>query len=206
MRKNSVAVVIPIFGEDPYWDRIALRALASVAKQTRAPEEVFMIRSTSLASARNAGLMITSSEWVCFLDADDELEPGYLEAMLDHALTGDLRYPRVRHIDKEGRVCDPFFPKVWDLQKENHMVCATLVRARAVIAFGGFREWPAYEDWDLWLRMIHAGAHAQFVPDAVYLYHREEGTMLNQVANPKLLMQRIIRSHEDGECLPHSFH
>lgn len=41
--------------------------------------KVFHKENGGVSSARNFGLNLISNEWVCFVDADDELEPDYLE-------------------------------------------------------------------------------------------------------------------------------
>jgi hypothetical protein len=36
---------------------------------------------------------------------------------------------------------------------------------------GGWRDWPFYEDWDLFLRCWRAGASVEAIPEAVYIAH-----------------------------------
>src|SRR6266498_1421373 len=73
----------------------------------------------SLHVARNLGLAQVETAWVCFLDADDELAPGFFEEM--EKVEGDLRPPSVNHVH-EGVT---FMPRVVGKNGvHNHMCVA----------------------------------------------------------------------------------
>jgi GT2 family glycosyltransferase len=130
-----------------------------------------------LAEARNEGLRQVQTEWTIFLDADDELAPGYVDAMATG--TADLRAPSVRYI-KGSRTQEPYVPKVAGhdhkcsgkcLKDGNWLVIGAAARTEVLRDVGGFREWDCYEDWDLWLRCWMAGATVEAVPSAEYIAH-----------------------------------
>ena len=130
----------------------------------------------TLAEARNAGLDDVTTEHVVFLDADDELEHGYIEAMKGG--TADLRAPQVRYVTPTTAQA-PYFPRVAGHQHDctgeclpdgNWLVIGTAVRtdlARAV----RFREEPIYEDWSFFLRCWTRGCTVERIPGAVYRAH-----------------------------------
>jgi glycosyltransferase involved in cell wall biosynthesis len=162
----DVTVGVATFG-DPAWEELAYRrAIPSAERQSR----VVHRHGTTLAEARNWALSVVRSEWVVFLDADDELGPGFVEAM--GAATGDLRYPAISRVFKRratpARCVPPF-----DIRDGNYLSIGTAVRASLVRAVGGWREWPVLEDWDLWLRCWKAGAVPVAVPEAVYLARKD---------------------------------
>lgn len=160
----DVTVVVATFGGAEWTELAQSRAIPSGALQAPVVYE----HGETLATARNAGAERATSEWLCFLDADDELAPGYMSAMA--AADGDLRAPAVTYV-RNGR---PGTPKVWPampLTEGNYLVIGSLVRREMFLAVGGFREYSLYEDWDLWQRCWLAGAEIVQVPDAVYIAH-----------------------------------
>lgn len=134
----------------------------------------------TLARARNEALaLVGGTEWVVFLDADDELTPGYINALAGGA--ADLRAPAVSYV-KHGRPRAPYVPKVAGHSHDctagcvasgegNWLVVGAAARAQLLREIGGWAEWPVYEDFDLWMRAILAGASVEAIPEAVYLAH-----------------------------------
>jgi glycosyltransferase involved in cell wall biosynthesis len=169
----DVSVVVATFGDRSWCDLAGRRAVPSALAQTLAPREVIPHHGTSLAQARNEAAAEATGEWLCFLDADDELDPGYLAAMT--TATGDLRAPAVQYVHEDHE--DP--PVVFDdreIREMNPCVIGTLVRRDAFWTVGGFGEWPVYEDWALFLALALRGAVIEHVPDAVYRAHVREGS------------------------------
>ncbi len=166
---NDVTVIIPIFGDVERWGLLAQRALASALCQTVPAVDVIVSVAETLQEARNRPAAAAETEWLCFLDADDELDPRYLEEML--AGTGDLRQPATLGV-VEGQE-DPF-PVVIPakpLLDGNYIVIGALVRREIFESAGGFSELPAYEDWDLWIRCWLEGAVITTCPEAIYRVH-----------------------------------
>lgn len=160
----DVTIVVGTYGDEE-WIQQAQRAIASAKRQ---PAEVIHVHGETLAKARNAGIEQAATEWVLCLDADDELAPGCVEALL--AADGDLRCPAVSYV-RGGHPCRP---KLWppvDLCDGNYLVVGTLVRREMYLAIGGFAEWPLYEDWAAFQLMAKAGATITQVPAAVYIAH-----------------------------------
>lgn len=178
-----IGVVIGTFGDDT-WRNLG-HALSDVAREANPDVPVISSHDRTLADARNTGAKILTEHcdvtWLCFLDADDSLESGYLPAMrrrvdeLDR-LYGHRRYPAllmpaVRYVNPDGTETPPGIPNgtprrpLWEI---NRGVIGTLIDAHTFAEVDGFRELSLYEDWDLWLRAIAAGARVHEVVDAVY--------------------------------------
>lgn len=166
--RETIAIVIASYG-DLSWGTLATkRAFASTRDQSM--DEVILdhYEDLSLGAARNAAAERTRCDWLCFLDADDELEEGYIEAMRavlppDHRT---LLAPMVRIVPGTKA---PIFPnRHVPVTELNHCVIGTLVPRSLFRAVGGFGEEKLYEDWALWLRCLRAGAIIQYVEGAVY--------------------------------------
>lgn len=192
----DVTVVVATFGDTAWKDLAAQRAVPS-ARAEGIP--VLAVHADTLHDARNCGLGRVDSEWVCFLDADDELEPGYFAAMA--AGEADVRAPSVRYL-RDGRHAAPRMPQVAGhhhictadcLQYGNWLVIGSLVRADMARQVGGFADFPWSEDWDLWVKCWHAGATFEQVPTAVYRAHvRADSRNRGQSREAKLAAHRAI--------------
>lgn len=166
----EVSVVVGTFGDERYREWAVDRAIPSVPEGI----PVIHVHGDTLAGSRNAGLKKVETEWTCFLDADDELMPGYFDAMATG--TADLRGPSVEYTqgDTPQRA---YVPKVAGhrhdctgecLPQGNWLIIGSVARTELVRNVDGFREFPVYEDWDLFLRMWLAGATVEAIPAAVY--------------------------------------
>jgi glycosyltransferase involved in cell wall biosynthesis len=168
----DLSVIVATFGDRDHWDVLADRAVASAVRQA----SVIRSYGPSLHEARNAGAAQADTEWLVFLDADDELEPGFVDAL--ELTDADLRAPLVAYVEN-GHHHPPRLPRVSGHQHDcigeclmfgNWLVIGTAVRRSVFDAAGGFRDWPCYEDWDLWLRCWQQGATVAAAP-AVYRAH-----------------------------------
>lgn len=186
----DVAVIVATFGDLRWWDLAAERAVPSALREV-APERVHQVHGATLAEARNLAAAEVGTEWLCFLDADDELEPGYMAAMAaglagwaagsysgEHGHGPEaLLVPAVRYVDGSGR---PGRARVLNdgrpLLDINRAVIGTLIPRALFAEAGGFGDWPIYEDWALWLRCEGLGATLVDVPGAVYRAHRRPGS------------------------------
>ena len=172
---ETVDVVVATYGSEDLWDLLSARAVASVACQTVLPEAVFQVHDsagTDLSSVRNRAASYSESDWLIFLDADDELDPDYVESMLEGE--GDMRWPSTLGVvdGKEDDAPVLLTPRYDNFLIGNHMVIGTMVRRELFQKVGGFREGlTILEDWDLWIRCVIAGGKARPCPNAIYRVH-----------------------------------
>lgn len=192
----DVGVVIATFGSDEWKALAAERAIPSVGLHD---VPWIHVHGETLHQARNEGLDRIGREWVVHLDADDELEPGYFEAMATG--TADVRAPAVRYV---GGVIErsPHIPRVAGhahacepecLRSGNWLVVGSMVRRDLAIRAGGWRDFPWSEDWDLWVRCWQAGGTIEAIPAAVYRAHvRLDSRNRGQSREAKLAAHRAI--------------
>jgi glycosyltransferase involved in cell wall biosynthesis len=171
--RGTVSIVIGTYGDLDYWDAVAEKAIDSAKNQTVAAE-VIRSHGQSLQEARNYGAEEATGEWLIFLDADDELDLRYVEEMLTG--TGDIRQPATLGIvdgvpDRRPVVIPPA-----PLLERNYLVIGSMCRRDIFLDVEGFRDLECLEDWDLWIRMVLAGATIGCCADAVYKIHVRQGS------------------------------
>jgi glycosyltransferase involved in cell wall biosynthesis len=169
----KISVVIATYG-DREWQALAqTRAAPSVSAQT---SDVIVHHEDdgTIATSRNAAAANAPGDWLLFVDADDEIAPGYLDA-LRAAYTGDdraLLTPRVQTLRKGRPGAPVFFDRGISLRQDNWLILGTLVHRDLFHEVGGFGEYPhGFEDFSLWSKCFRAGATVVKVPEAVYVYH-----------------------------------
>ena len=178
-------VIIATYGDDSWAQMAAGDAMASCVDQG---VDVILSHEGTLAEARNRGAARARTEWLIYLDADDRLAPGYVSALM--GASGDLRAPAVSYVHPSGAEL-PQCLAGRDIERMNPCVIGTAIRAQMFRDLGGFREWPAWEDWCLWLRAYRRGAQIVHVPSAVYLATVRPGSRNAAVTDPRGLHKAI---------------
>lgn len=184
----DVTVCVATFGSRHWIDLAHDRAIPSAYAQD---VPVVYRHEDDLAGARNTAIRAADTEWVIVLDADDELEPGYVAAML--AGTADIRAPRLVALTPDGtRTGVPLAHR--NIEQINPVPVSAMARRADILDAGGFQPWPAWEDWALWLRMVRRGATVEHIAGATLLAHVSPGSRNRLVDNPRQLHARIRAS------------
>jgi hypothetical protein len=211
----NVSILISSFGDEKWKDLAWSRAYPSAVEQDAHEVLVNHEPEGTLASCRNNNAERTTGDFLCHLDADDELAPGYVTAMetvishIDEVLDPlDCLYtPRVQY-EIYGKYQPPkFWPEI-PLSTGSWLVIGTLVPRALFWEVGGFEEWAAYEDWQLFAKCWKAGAQIVKVPDAVYLAHWTPDSRNKSLPRQELLriqyeIGRELFPEEYGEAWLH---
>jgi len=136
-----------------------------------------------LVAALNHGLRTCRCELVARMDADDLMHPERLAAHLDHFARDPglvLSATRAELFSREEiqagfreymrwqNACLTHEQIARDLYIESPFAHPSVAfRRRAVLDAGGYREGPFPEDYDLWLRLFHAGHRMEKIPRAL---------------------------------------
>jgi glycosyltransferase involved in cell wall biosynthesis len=204
----AVAVVIPSHDYGCYLPE----AIASALDQDPRPAEILVVDDASsddtpavvaryadqgvrylrveyrdVYRTRKAGLDATVSPLVCFLDADDQLMPGYLtNAAVGMALNRNLGivYSDTENFgDSTGRSDYPTSVRRGRLDVDNFIHAGSVVRRQALEDSGAFDglspPLDSHADWYVWRRVVAAGWDAVKQP-VPYRYRRHGATMLHR--------------------------
>ncbi len=164
--------------DDGSRDRSA-RLVASAARRD-ARIRLLSNPGRGLVSALNHGLHACRAELVARMDADDLMLPERLSAHLDHFARNpgislsacraeifpeETLHAGFREYMRWQNGCLTHEQIARDLYIESPFAHpAVAFRRRAVLDAGGYREGPFPEDYELWLRLFHAGHRMEKMP------------------------------------------
>lgn len=138
-----------------------------------------------LSSARNAGVMNASGEYVLFLDADDILQPQCAEKILN--VTKETKAEVVAPSFKEFGIRDTELilmsnPTIEDFKTGNRVGYCSAVKTSLLKEIGGYspRMTTGYEDLHLWFNLLSRGAKIVTIPEVLWLYRTKEVSMITE--------------------------
>lgn len=199
----NATVAVATFGDTAWADLARERAIPSAEAQGC---PVIHRHADTLAEARNEALAAVETEWVAYLDADDEFSPSYLDAMATG--TADVRAPAISYV-KNGNPRPPYVPRVAghdhdctaDCLPAGNFICiGAAVRTALAREVGGFKDWPVYEDWCFFQRCWLAGGTVEAIPDAIYLAHwrRDSRNRAPDMASKNRVHHEIVAANLGG--------
>jgi hypothetical protein len=189
----GITVVIPTI---PPRGHLLLRAINSVVGQSRPPEALAVAvdtRKEGAAVVRDRALWMVRTEWMAFLDDDDEMGRAHLQKLQHEAMrTGaDLVFPWFTVVGG----ADPFpqhFGQVWNIGPDNldefrHIPITVLVKTRVMWAIGGFSPWahnaldPTHantnEDLGAFMEVARRGYSIVHLPERTWLWYHHGGNL-----------------------------
>jgi glycosyltransferase involved in cell wall biosynthesis len=184
---SGVTLIIPTI---PQRSSLLARSIASVGRQTLPPDAVIVpvdFEGVGAGPTRNRAVAMATTEWVAFLDDDDELAYSHIEDLMDAAADNDadMVYPWFTTVgaDKsalltvqDGELVDPEGVPFGEEQRalvgagpegdgRNFIPITYLIRRELFEELGGFPttnsdEWPhpANEDWGFLIKLARSDA------------------------------------------------
>jgi glycosyltransferase involved in cell wall biosynthesis len=215
MAKTDVTVVIPSLNYGHWLGR----AISSVRAQTLPVEEIIVVDGGSVdgsvavanslgarvlyapargqADARNQGIAATDSKFIVPLDADDWIEPDYVESCLEVMQPGvGVAAPGL--VWPDGRVQWPLPPFTRSSFLEGNLLfTCSMFRRVCWVAAGGYDTGATYEDWDLWFSILEQGWKIEMVhkPLFHYMAHGDSSTTRMRPGQHEAYVHYIREKH-----------
>lgn len=178
--RGNISVVIPSL---PSRLDMLGRTMGSAYSQTLQPREVCVATDTQrrgAAHTRQRALEMANSDWIAFLDDDDEFLEDHLWTLWDTAQAERADYTFSWFVRARGG--DPLghFGKIFDPTAPHHTTMTVLCRRELALEAGFLphddmhHDWSG-EDWRFTLRCIELGAHIVHVPKETWIWHRHAG-------------------------------
>ncbi len=173
-----------------------------------ADERVTVIHQTNtgLPGARNRGAAGATTDYLCFLDADDFIDAGFVTTL--HSAMRDDGEDDCSHAFCQERLVERH-TGIWEVPDWDpallmvtnlHPVTALLRRDRFEDV-GGFDDTmtDGYEDWDLWLRFAARGWRGVRVREPLFNWRRHsEVTMITEAGERHArLFARLVENHRE---------
>ena len=186
-----ISVIIPCYKQDEYLQD----ALDSVSQQsTDEAIEVIVVKDVvGLSKARNIGVRQSKGDRIICLDADDKLEPNYIEECLKHCT--DIVYTDAHNFGTKKSIesYPPFDEEI--LKDHNYIHCAAMYKREVFDKVGGYDESMVHgwEDYDFWLSALECGYTFEKCSTTFLWWRRKEESMTSQIGEYMADIQRYIR-------------
>lgn len=165
-----------------------------------------------LSSARNFGLRYAKTELFVPLDADDLIEPTFLEYcwwMLQKNPEAAWSYTTSLGFGGQEYLWNHCFDPI-RMKTENHLTATAMIRKRNFLEAGGYMERSRHfnEDWHAWLKLIARGNFpVQSTGEYLFWYRRSGVRMLAGVQNDEAIQKEnaaVIQQAAEQIVDPHS--
>lgn len=145
------------------------------------------LENAGLAITRNTATSISGSSYTFYLDADNLLYPRcigrHLEA-LQRSSDAQAAFSLIEVFDGQSGIMGGEVFNRDRLKHGNYIDAMAMLDREFLIKLGGYHHIQyGWEDYDLWLRMCEAGAHAIQIPEILSRYRVHGSSMLRSLTN-----------------------
>lgn len=182
--------------------------------------QVFHIANSGVTAARNTGVSKSSGEWICFLDADDELMPNSLSAMIASAcdcdivignkqiVTGEKHLDELVNLQNEILTAEMFLSRL--IKNEISQYITGRIFRKELFEDGSIRIPPELnmaEDFIMNVQLGNKSLKVSLIQDVVYRYYVYDISVSHTFRSSLLYEQKFCafleKSVKEG---PHYLH
>lgn len=217
---NKVSIIMPCYNDGAY----IKEAVASVRAQTYPNIELVIVDDGSddpntlkvleqleaegacllhtnrlrPAGARNAGISAASGEYILPLDADDWIEPTYIEKAVEVLDSSEKVGVVYCHADLFGEQTGPWELPDYSLDKmllDNIVFVTALFRKEDWCKVGGYRTTMVHgmEDYDFWLAILELGREIRQLPETLFHYRIKPVSRTTRFQDDPSVVQETYR-------------
>jgi glycosyltransferase involved in cell wall biosynthesis/SAM-dependent methyltransferase/Tfp pilus assembly protein PilF len=173
-----------------------------IRKYTDRKIRLIETKNGGLPKARNTGMSSAQGEYLLPLDADDRIEPSFLEkavaVLCSHPKVGFV-YSDIQHFGIRNDLWRlPEFNAETMVHKDNVACVCSLMRKAMWEEVRGYNESmkDGYEDWDFWVGCIEKGWSGYHIAEPLFCYRKRAESMLGSSNSKRpYLMARIVLNH-----------
>jgi O-antigen biosynthesis protein len=170
--------------DDGSSDDLTLRVLRDIKCDKT---KVLHQTNQGLADTRNNGALVATGKYICYLDADDTLEPTYLEKTvsaleLDESL-GSC-YSWVKCFGESNSVwktkdLHPFYLRQYTTAPSHSVIRKEAwEKVKSLNGSGFLTKYNGYfEDWVFWIDMVQCGFRGKVIPEPLIRYRVHKGSL-----------------------------
>ena len=223
---KTIACVIPSYNQQEFLPE----AIESILAQKRKPDEFVIVDDGSndssldyaksyevkgvkvisqvnkgLPSARNTGIMNTSTDYILFLDSDDLLMENALERIMEVAekTDADVIAPSFRCFGtREGDVILQPQVIIQDFIGGNRLGYFSAIKRSVLLEVGGYSPKMVfgYEDWHMWFDLLKRGKKIVTTSEVLIMYRVKKHSMIHSAdAHRQELLAQIDKDHHVSE-------
>lgn len=226
---SKVSIIIPVYNQAQYLPDAIQSALdqtipcevivindgskdTSLEVAKRFPVKVVNQINKGLPTARNAGIMNATGDYIMPLDADDILLENCCEKLLDLALStgSDVVSPSLKTFGVQNSESILMAnPTLEDFKKANRIPYCSLIKKETLLEVGGYspRMYWGWEDFALWFDLLKRNKKIITTPDILALYRTKENSMYTEsLKYQDQLMSQIVLDNPEiwPELQPHA--
>ena len=154
------------------------------------------------AAARNCGFREASGELLLPLDADDVLDPSYLERTVPLMTDGvGIVATDMQYFGSQSNRIAPLGVLI-DIEKSsNELPVTSLICREAFEQVGGYcedLEVHGMEDWDLWLKILERGWRVAILNEPLFRYRVGHTSTCGEVAGRRDDIVRAVKARHPG--------
>ena len=144
-------------------------------------------KNIGASAARNFGINVSHSDYICFLDSDDQWLPDKIELqfrLLKSVPGAVASFTGIRYQwgDTKRDVSPPVDVTLEKLRKNNCLgsTSTAIVWREALLQVGGFDpDLPSCQDWDLWIKLRRVGKFS-IVPQPLVIFNQSAGNRISK--------------------------